>query len=782
MVSENYINEIKDLLKTIKKGEKYQIPKNKEEFNSIFLYCIETIIGMLYIKDYNELGDLILNLIKYFQNENNYKEEKLKIFTEFFNDFEKVLETKFSEEQIRIQIIKYKDTFQKKEEVKGKEETKKIEQYEEIEIKEWDRAANENLLGDFIEETKEIIDNLEKSFINLENDAENMEVLNSIFRAMHTLKGNSAAIDLQVLNTLAHKSENILDKVRMQELKIDSNIFDILFECVDYIKRILNKIIEKENPNIDISLIVKKLNSILEKKPIEVEEAEAKIETKKEILEKKESAEPKAGKKEVEQLTTSIRVNIKKLDTIMNLVGEIIIDKIRFNKDIMKFYELSEMLKIILNELEINKEEYIHTINRIKNEDISRHIKDMNKTGSLFKIQKIINEQLEKIDALNIKSISMYNEKLKSFEEIFNDNLQQAMYLDEHLNLIIKELRESVMQLRLVPIAQLFDKMPRIIRDNAKLLKKKIKLEIIGSEVELDKTVIEKLNDPFVHILRNSADHGIETPEERIKKGKPEEGIVRIKAEHKNNQAIITIEDDGKGIDPEKIKESAIKKNIITPEQAKNMSDEEAIELIFLPGFSSAEKVTEISGRGVGMDVVLTNIKQLNGSIKVTSEIDKGTIMKIILPLTISLINVQIVEISKRLFAIPLTFIKETITLEKNEIKEIGSSTVMKLRGEIIPVIRLSKILEINNIEDNNERYIVNIIEMSDKKIGLIIDKIIGHQEIVIKSLGNILKNIKHISGATILGEGTVIFILDIMGIFNTAKSITERSKNLGVA
>ncbi len=476
----------------------------------------------------------------------------------------------------------------------------------------------------------------------------------------------------------------------------------------------------------------------------------------------------------------------------MNLIGEIVIDKIRLNQKIKKMSDLVNLVNSLIIILEGEKDNYNDENCKIIFEDNfndylielnldyefqKQHQTELDKLKNIFEFLKDQKNE-EEIAGKGMQTESIAAE-LKRITQLFKDDIQELLFVVEHLNLITGELQEGIMQMRMLPISQLFDKVPRIVRTLAQDLKKKIAIQVFGEETQLDKTVIEKLTDPLTHLIRNSVDHGIEMPEDRIKKGKNPEGILQLKAAHKGNQVEITIEDDGKGINDEVILKKAISTGLVSPEKAAVMKKSEIIELIFAPGFSSAEKVTEVSGRGVGMDVVLSNIKKLKGVVEVESEINKGSKIIIRLPLTMAIMQVQLIKCANQILAVPINFIEEVKKIKIEEIMYIGIKSVFNLREEIISLVRLNEVLEITSIDDQDNKYCqVMITKISDKRIGFIIDGLVGQQEIVIKSLGKILKNIKHISGATILGEGNVILILDILGIFNTAKKIIEISSD----
>ncbi|MFZ5375275.1 MAG: chemotaxis protein CheW, partial [Campylobacterota bacterium] len=353
--------------------------------------------------------------------------------------------------------------------------------------------------------------------------------------------------------------------------------------------------------------------------------------------------------------------------------------------------------------------------------------------------------------------------------EAFLEELNQVVSI---VSLVTTDLQIAVMKTRMLPIGKVFNKFPRMIRDLSRELNKKIELEITGEETELDKSIVEEIGDPLVHIIRNSCDHGIETPELRLERGKNETGTIQLKAYHEGNHIVIQIIDDGKGLDPEMLKQKSVEKGIITEKEADTMSDKEAYGLIFRPGFSTAAQVTSVSGRGVGMDVVKTNIEKLNGMIDIDSEVGQGTSMKLKIPLTLAIIQALLVGVQEEYYAIPLASVLETVRISKDEIYTVESRSVMRLRDEVLSLVHIGDIFEVERVFDNSEHAYVVVLGLAESKIGLIVDSLVGQEEIVIKSLGEYLKGIEGIAGATIRGDGGVTLIVDVAALMQMAKSV----------
>ncbi len=336
---------------------------------------------------------------------------------------------------------------------------------------------------------------------------------------------------------------------------------------------------------------------------------------------------------------------------------------------------------------------------------------------------------------------------------------------------ISDDLQDTIMKVRMVPVASVFSRFPRLVRDLSRKSGKEVDLILEGEETELDKSVVEVIGDPLVHLIRNSVDHGVEAQEDRIAAGKPAKGRVTLRAFHKGNSVAIEIEDDGKGIDPEKMREVAIRKGVISAEDAKLLDDREAMELIFAPGFSSAETITDISGRGVGMDVVRTNIKNLKGSVNITSEIGKGTRFTLLLPLTLAIIDALMIKVDNETFAIPLDAVSETTKIEAELLTDINGRKAVTLRGEVLGLVDLAELLNLPKQEVDPDVLSVVVIHDNERRLGVVVDRLLERQEVVIKPLGSYLGDLRGISGATILGDGSVILILDPHEIYTMSTS-----------
>ncbi|MCX7761215.1 MAG: chemotaxis protein CheA [Candidatus Kryptonium sp.] len=555
------------------------------------------------------------------------------------------------------------------------------------------------IVESFIIETKELLDKLDNDLLQIEKRPNDVELLNSIFRYVHTIKGTSSFIGFEQMSELAHKFEDVLNKLRKGEIKLRSDIVDVMFKSHDLLKILLSKLENRDFTPIDIKDIISKLERISRGEILSDDEADFLNDHEK--VENNDRLENLGDEETIQKVETkvidkTIRINVERLDELINLVGELVLGRNR----------LTQIISGVIEKFE--------------GEPVAREL---------------------------------------------IDTVSQVEYL-------VSELQTVVMRARMLPIAKVFSKFPRMVRDLAKEMNKEVDLLIYGEDTEVDKSVIEYIHDPLVHIIRNAIDHGIEPKEERIKVGKPERGKIILKAEHEGNYIVITVEDDGRGIDPNKIRKKAIEKNLITEQEANSISDKDILNFIFIPGFSTASKVTNVSGRGVGLDVVKANITKLNGIIDVQSTPGIGTKFILKLPLTLAIIQGLIVKVCDEIFIVPLSSVIEVVRIEPEQIHSVNGKEIIRLRDSILPLVRLEKIFNLGSSCYKNGNLYVVVVGLAEKKLGLVVDALIGQKEVVIKSLGSYLKNVKGIAGATILGDGSVKLIIDIAQIF---KMLTEK-------
>lgn len=642
----------------------------------------------------------------------------------------------------------------------------------------------------FAEESKEHIQVLNDNILELEVDTNNMEAVNEIFRAAHTLKGMAGTLGLNLITDITHNMENILDDIRNQKKEVTSHLIDILLECTDTLDVLIQDVIEfgREGDR-DVTDLLTKLKDPISS-PIDTETKQEYEKAMK--LDQYQLSVIKAG---VEQGLTPYWIEIKLQPTCLlraaraymvfqaaESFGEIIksvphVQDIEEEKFEDTFYILllakGDQAEIQSKLESISEIEYV----RIKKAEYSVEAPKEIKDGK----NKIEEKQQQKSDGSNhrqVRSIRVDIERLdllmnlvseliiikNTMEDLSSNNTDAGMIENmEYLSRVANELHDAVMKVRMVPIEMVFNRFPRVVRDLAKNTNKRIKLNIVGADTEVDRTIIDEIGDPLIHLLRNAIDHGIELPEERLNMGKEPEGTVDLIAYHDGNNVVIEVRDDGRGINYQNIVDSAVRKGLITKDKANQLDEKDIIDLMFQPGFSTAKSVSDISGRGVGMDVVKTKIEAMGGLIEVETELGKGTRFIVRLPLTLSIIQALLVEVSSEIFAIPLSSVQEIIDIPLSQVKILRGEEVIPYRGSLIPLVRLERELGVEGDDKSRDEVItLVVIKKGEKLSGLTIGNLIGQQEIVIKSLGKYLSDIKIISGATILGDGRIALILDI--------------------
>lgn len=654
----------------------------------------------------------------------------------------------------------------------------------------------------FIEETGEHLQKLNQLILQLESDP-NAGVLDEIFRSAHTLKGMSATMGYNTMAEFTHQMENLLQFLRSGECNVGSEIVDLLFKCLDQLEKAIADIAsggsgDIKNPEV-LDTLANGFPKIWSSKEIKTEEKPIKEEVPKSnvVFNEFESNLISEGNKKgfhTYHVVVHIRPNciMKSARSYMvfkNLepIGEVIktvpsiqdIEDEKFENSfavILLSQKSPEVVrKVIVSIAEIDEPE----ISAIKVEEIKvdnmpgvvkktkvEPPKNKEVSSKISKPSQTVRVDIRKLDNLmNLVGELVINKT--RLEQVAKQNpipeLKEAL---EQTNRLSSDLQNIVMNVRMVPVEQVFNRFPRMVRDLSRELGKDITLYIEGLNTELDRTVIDEIGDPLVHILRNSIDHGIETPAERVKAGKPAMGTINLIARHEGNNVVIEVDDDGKGINPHEIRKKIAEKKILNEDNAFQLEDSEAINFIFHPGFSTADKVTDISGRGVGLDAAKNKIESLSGEIFIESKVGVGTKFKIQLPLTLAIIQALMVQISDEIYSIPLSFISETTSINPKQIKMVQDQEVMLLREMVLPLVRLRDIYRVPGKPLYNDELSVVVVKKGDKKIGLAVDALIGQQEIVIKSLGEDLDNIPGIAGATIFGNGLVSLIVDATSLF----------------
>ena len=631
----------------------------------------------------------------------------------------------------------------------------------------------QELLEDFLVEAFEMIEEMDQDLVELESNPDDLELLNKIFRVAHTIKGSGSFLNLDKLTYLTHHMETLLDKARKGEVAITPEIMDVTLESVDAMKGILEYIRDNgddSSPDININSTVEKLDTIANRNKSLSSDSEN----------QNKNNSRRVGRINLDEITLE---NADELD-MENLTPEELDAVLEHLVDLRNKEENENKKEEPNLETSTSKEQPQTSATtpkttpaesdkkslEIKKKEVNKtlaHISEQTIRVDVKRLDQLMNLIGELVLAKN-RLIKIYNDVEERYEgEKFLEEVNQVV---SAISIVTTDLQIAVMKTRMLPIGKVFNRFPRVVRDLSRELKKKVNLIIKGEETELDKSIIEEIGDPLVHMIRNAIDHGIEPPEERVKKGKDEIGNVWLQAYNEGNMIVIEIKDDGRGMDPEILKQKAVEKGIITNTEASNMSNKEAFMLIFKPGFSTAAKITNVSGRGVGMDVVKTNIEKLNGIIEVDSVTGKGSIFKLKIPLTLAIIQALLVSSQEDLFAVPLSNVIETVRIVEEDIYLIEGKSVLKLREEVLPLVNMADIFEIEKVLEPDKYLYVVILGLGATKVGLIVDRFIGQEEIVIKSLGEFLKGLPGIAGATIRGDGKVTLIIDVGTLMKLAK------------
>lgn len=661
----------------------------------------------------------------------------------------------------------------------------------------------------FIAEADELIQLLDENILRLESEGSNPKVIQDIFRAAHTLKGSSSMLGLKKMAEVTHAMESLLDKVRNNKITINSFIIDTLLNSLDAIKELKRNIEDEDNVTINVNDIVLALQSA------------ASSENGININHNMSTTNNRGYKKKnkllnrVNRYTLEIKINsssswkavrcfqiIKELESLGNIIKcEPTLEEIEDEKvkDIITIeLDTSTNEEKLLSQLKTIEE--IDSIAVLPHKDAQNEPYIINKeepdtcspgnnANSKDRLDLASYERNETITSIRV-NVNTLDKLMNLIEELVIDHsritetsrILENKYRDDktinelresstHIVKILNELYADIQKVRMIPISQIFNKYPRLVRDLSHKQGKKVNFIMEGSDTELDRTIVEKINDPLIHMIRNAVDHGVETVEQRRNKGKNETATIKLSARQEEANIIITLSDDGNGIDPEKIKMAAIKKGCITQEQAVNLTDSEAVNLIFQSGMSTVEKATEISGRGVGMDIVRANIEKLHGSIQIDTKINEGTTFTVKLPLTLALFRGLMISVNRDIFIIPIITVVEVRKVLPGEIYKVLGKDVIRFRERVIPIIDLSTVLGLENYEENTAKDLLIIVKVGELIAGIIVDQILKLQEFVIKPVGNLLYNIKGIAGASILGNGETALILDIPSILRKINS-----------
>ncbi len=665
----------------------------------------------------------------------------------------------------------------------------------------------------FIDESKEHLQLMNTSLLALEKQpSDSIDVVNEVFRAAHTLKGMAATMGFKNMNVMTHDMENVLSEIRTGNMSVDAELLDTLFKCLDALETYVNNIVETGSEGEEkYQEIVDTLNAILKGEkaaPAPTADAAPVATPKAELSESDERKHLSLMFTDFEKnaVIKAKEENMRSFGITLYLSESCVLKSARAFIIFRTLEKLGSIIKSdpIVQDIEDEKFDYDFSIVVVSKEDQATFEKEL---GNIAEVQKVLVDEvvLDAIPAAPIvhddeddedepaapkkdaaaakktskpvtnRTVRVDIERLDTLmnlvseliiiknglETVENSNTNFSEQI-EYLERITTNLHDAVMKVRMVPIERVFNRFPRLIRDLSRKLNKKMVLHMSGEETELDRTVIDEIGDPLVHLIRNAGDHGLETPEVRVQNGKDETGNVYLKAYQDGNNVVIEVGEDGAGINVEKVKNKAVNNGTVSASQADTMTDQEIIELLFRPSFSTADKISDVSGRGVGLDVVKTKIEALGGDIEVKTELGKGSTFIIRLPLTLAIIQALMVNLNEEKYAIPLNTIQNIEEVKLKDIKFIQNEEVINLRGHVIPIIRLHDKLDIPVEPSDKDSITVVIVNKGDKLAGFVVDSLIGQQEIVIKTLGKYLTNIKMIAGATILGDGEVALILDV--------------------
>lgn len=663
----------------------------------------------------------------------------------------------------------------------------------------------------FIEESKEHLQACNQNLLELEKNPSDLRIVNEIFRSAHTLKGMSATMGYEDLADLTHKMENVLDGIRNEKIKVNTEILDVVFTAVDHLEAMVMDIASGGTGKRDVSATVSHLNAIDQGQSISTTTHEVAATT---------IAEP-AGKSiltydefeltvisqsqeqgfQTYEVSVSLRedcllkaARVFMVFELLEKMGDVIksspsVEQLENEQFDQQFYisivthepaddvqkklmKVSEVVEVQVNLVTVEQLNARNTVSNqvegsisegtTESKDAAQETKNTPAKQGVQAGNKTIRVNIERLDILMnlFEELVIDRGRLQSISsELNHTELDETV---ERMTRISGDLQTIILTMRMVPVETVFNRFPKMVRQLARDLNKKINLEILGAETELDRTVIDEIGDPLVHLIRNALDHGVERPEIRVANGKPEEGTVVLRAYHSGNHVFIELEDDGAGINRDKVLAKAISKGIVTSENSLTMSDKQVFELIMASGFSTADTISDVSGRGVGLDVVKSTIESLGGSITIDSNEGKGSLFSIQLPLTLSIISVMLVEIAEEMFAIPLSSIIETAIIRSSDILNAHNQKVIDFRGKVVPLVFLDDVFDVPREQVSDEEFLsIVIVRKGDKMAALVVDTFVGQQEIVLKSLGNYLNNVFALSGATILGNGKVALIVD---------------------
>lgn len=655
----------------------------------------------------------------------------------------------------------------------------------------------------FLEEAEEQLQLMGEDIVRLESEQTNSDLLQEIFRAAHTLKGSSAMLGYQQMADLAHSAESVLDKIRKGTLPVTTRVVDALLHSLDALNVLKDRLTSSGVGEVDITSTVAELESAMGDEgaherpegpllgpPILSEESRERLKT---LLGAGQKAyEVRAS---LNPQTPFAAVRCFQVIEALSNVGEVLAssptqedveaERVGFDiRVVLVTQQEQDTLRTAAEAVDdVESVEIVAYLYLDPAEDDARpSVEQTTSNTSSASQQQAKKSQTVRIDVERLDHLmNMVGELIIDRTRMVQigsalksryreDDLVEALgKTSDHIVKVVDELQETTMKVRMLPIGTVFSGFPRLVRDLAQRVNKKVNFVLEGQETEIDRTVIDRIRDPLVHLLRNCVDHGIETPSQRKAAAKPEAGLVQLSAYHEQGHIVITVQDDGRGIDTHKVKDSAVKKGLLSAEAASRLSEAEALELIFIPGSSTAEKTTDVSGRGVGMDIVKSNIEAINGLVSVDTTVGEGTNFTLRLPLTLATLRALLVSVNETLYAVPLVYVLETVVRDQSEISTVGGKEIIRLRGNIVPVVWLSAVLGTgSSMPTNLGKVSIVVVRFRERLFGLAVESLAELQEIVVKSLGEYIGNVKGVAGASILGDGQVVLILDVATLIHT--------------
>ncbi|OQX81133.1 MAG: hypothetical protein B6D56_03135 [Candidatus Omnitrophica bacterium 4484_70.1] len=632
---------------------------------------------------------------------------------------------------------------------------------------------DEKYLELFFDEAQEYVNKINRCLVVLEKNPHRLESLNEMFRLMHTLKGMAASVGFDNLSKFAHSLEDVFDNLRARRLKFTPEIMDTIFQCIDAFEIMLEELQSKRKVSLDISSYLNKLKMIL---PLgeKMEDEEGEIKSEKVEFEGEDIAILQKREKDGKEIFKLV-VYLKKECPMKGARAFLIVNQLRSIGEVIKSFPPVEKMK----EQQLNSFFVVVLVTDKKREVVEKELLKISEIEKVT-VEKLSFLQKVKSGEKKIQSMRIPVERLDKIMNFIGElsiaksrliqvvqsrdytSFEEVAFVIEHL---VNALQDEALKLRLFPISYILDTFPRYVRDLARRVNKEVSLKIKGGEIELDRVILDEVSDPLLHLVRNAVDHGIEPPEVRKKLGKSSCGEIKIEVTREKGHIIIEVSDDGKGIDFEEVVNRAQQKGLLVSKENKEVIEDQILEVLCQPGFSTCGEVSDISGRGVGLDVVKAKLDSLGGRLDFTTEKGRGTTFFLELPLTLAVINAMLVMIDEQIFAIPIMNIRETVKIKKEEVKFIKDFEVINLRGEIIPLIKLDEVLEIGSGKMEKEEISVVVVESRTKDMGLVVDRVIGEQDVVVKPLGKLLGRVKNFTGATILGDGRVALILDVINL-----------------